>query len=1269
MFFNIYSNHALDSIPDEFTDAVKKLYHDNGDVIEGDDLMPDGDSIPYGTPRIPLKTIGCQVQAMIDTCNYGCTLSIVIEGTAPNDSVKGVETAAEQIAFAKSMTSAFKIALPDEEGNCTDTLMRRLGGHDTRAYARSIVAQLNDSLWEWRRHGADTLSAEQIFDSIKIWVGQLTFGDTSCQDWYDVIEAKASRSGPRILSIGSDSGCCPGTDPPELFSQEDRIIFAKFFLVDSCSLGYKRWCLHDSVVFLHIDTLCTNICVDSCAPDLCFAWVPSVRPDITDTLHRVTCEEELCRSLRSLIATQIEDCADYQAHLVEAMYADSCAVPENIEDEFTISYEVNLYHFTLFYYDRAGNLIRTIPPNGVDLSSTSRMDHPSHTNVTRYSYNSLKQLLSQRTPDAGTTTFIYDDKGEMRFSVSARQAAMNPMAYSYMKYDKLGRVREVGEAMVHLVGGALVTPAFMSYANDQGYPWKGQRYFTMTGYTSAATFPGYINISTKTQRYLRNRISSTVTESGVQTIYSYDPHGNVEWMASYIPRLGWNYVRYDYDLISNNVLKVYYDEGMHDQFTQRYSYDADNRLLKVESSRDQRIWDRDASYEYYAHGPLRRTELGEDSLQGMDYVYTIEGWLKGMNHPTLGRPAVSGGGGGGSTIPPADPSLDGLGTSGYAPDAYGMVLGYYAGDYLRRRGTSTGPGNSSPYNSLPGASGYVIRADNLNGTYSLYNGNISSWHMKSQTSPTAWEYPGQTGYKYHYDQLNRLLTADFQAYDSAAKSWGAPGDYSESFTYDPNGNIKSAYRTVGGSLPLVMDNLTYHYQYQQTGTAAQDRNNQLQWVSEGSGTSSANFTEDIDNQTHPWPGPSPYTENYVYDASGNLLIDQQEGLIIKWNPYGKIEEVRKNLPSISQTTKFWYNAAGNRVKKQVINNLHLDDSLSQITYYVRDANEQVLAIYDQLSHDTLGTSNCTQQVGATGDGDGDGVPNSGCDLCTGAFDPWQNDYDRDGTPDLCDPCPFKSGTTCAGDTSWVAYQPPSNPWNVVSTKLAELMVYGNAGYGRIVVMKPDTLRDTTALVTDTYTRRIGKKEYELKDHLGNVRVVISDIKLNWSTIASPIFRAKIVAENSYYAFGMLQPGQVYQSGGHRYGFNGKEQDDEMKGTGASYDYGMRMYDARLGRFMSVDPLAPKYPELTPYQFASNTPIQAVDLDGLEAQWVAGLFNIGWYKGKLAMVSVNETNFQQRFPVAFQQWKDALSKQPGWNPLETQDRYLVWQNEKNSAANY
>ena len=81
------------------------------------------------------------------------------------------------------------------------------------------------------------------------------------------------------------------------------------------------------------------------------------------------------------------------------------------------------------------------------------------------------------------------------------------------------------------------------------------------------------------------------------------------------------------------------------------------------------------------------------------------------------------------------------------------------------------------------------------------------------------------------------------------------------------------------------------------------------------------------------------------------------------------------------------------------------------------------------------------------------------------------------------------------------------------------------------------------------------------------------------------------------------------SNAYTYGFNGKENDNDPKGIeGSQQDYGMRIYDPRVGRFLGVDPITKQYPELTPYQFASNTPIQAVDLDGLEAKEVFMVFD-------------------------------------------------------------
>ncbi len=74
---------------------------------------------------------------------------------------------------------------------------------------------------------------------------------------------------------------------------------------------------------------------------------------------------------------------------------------------------------------------------------------------------------------------------------------------------------------------------------------------------------------------------------------------------------------------------------------------------------------------------------------------------------------------------------------------------------------------------------------------------------------------------------------------------------------------------------------------------------------------------------------------------------------------------------------------------------------------------------------------------------------------------------------------------------------------------------------------------------------------------------------------------------------------TFRLGCYGYGFNGKENDNEIKGTGNQQDYGFRIYDPRLGRFLSMDPLTKGYPELTPFQFASNEPISNIDLDGLE----------------------------------------------------------------------
>jgi RHS repeat-associated protein len=88
----------------------------------------------------------------------------------------------------------------------------------------------------------------------------------------------------------------------------------------------------------------------------------------------------------------------------------------------------------------------------------------------------------------------------------------------------------------------------------------------------------------------------------------------------------------------------------------------------------------------------------------------------------------------------------------------------------------------------------------------------------------------------------------------------------------------------------------------------------------------------------------------------------------------------------------------------------------------------------------------------------------------------------------------------------------------------------------------------------------------------------------------------------YSPFGAALDGRTMQRDGYRYGFNSMEKDDEVKGDGNSYDFGARICDSRVGRFLSVDRFAGKFSYHSPYIFAANMPILASDKNG-DSVWV------------------------------------------------------------------
>lgn len=75
------------------------------------------------------------------------------------------------------------------------------------------------------------------------------------------------------------------------------------------------------------------------------------------------------------------------------------------------------------------------------------------------------------------------------------------------------------------------------------------------------------------------------------------------------------------------------------------------------------------------------------------------------------------------------------------------------------------------------------------------------------------------------------------------------------------------------------------------------------------------------------------------------------------------------------------------------------------------------------------------------------------------------------------------------------------------------------------------------------------------------------------------------------------PGRQFNSNQYRYGFNGQEKDDEVKGDKNSVDFEARIYDSRLGRWLSVDPDLSLLPSISPYNFVLNSPNLFCDPNG------------------------------------------------------------------------
>lgn len=390
----------------------------------------------------------------------------------------------------------------------------------------------------------------------------------------------------------------------------------------------------------------TSSCESGVECEICMRWDQPL-PVLPQAVEVLSCEEEQQLFVNSQVRSQLEQCFNQQVIALKESYRDQCL--GSVEDALSMTYELNMGQYTLYYYDRAGNLISTVPPEGVELLTQAEIDAvqdfrnsvlgsnhvaTQHRLKTTYDFNSI-QATQSTTPDGGKTSLWYNANGFQVLSADAEMRAED--VYNYKKFDALGRLIEAGS--IHdwsptfdqnnrdIVEELWLHPEFPDNLTTATLLNRSFLQYSIADPT--------VNYAGQAQQHLRNRVSKTWTDDGFASWFSYDPHGNMEWMIEEWPDLGRKTIRKEYELISGNVNQVIYMEGTTEQFMHRMEYDEDNRMTALFTSTDGITWDRDEAVAYYSDGNLARHEIGEDHIQGVDYVHTINGWVKAINQPGL----------------------------------------------------------------------------------------------------------------------------------------------------------------------------------------------------------------------------------------------------------------------------------------------------------------------------------------------------------------------------------------------------------------------------------------------------------------------------------------------------------------------------------------------------------------------------------------------------------------------------------------------------------
>ena len=385
------------------------------------------------------------------------------------------------------------------------------------------------------------------------------------------------------------------------------------------------------------------------------------------------------------------------------------------------------------------------------------------------------------------------------------------------------------------------------------------------------------------QEFTAGAVTKTHNDN-VTTWYSYDEQSRVTWTVQDIVGVGVKTLDYKYNN-AGNVLEIAYQQAQPDAFHHYYEYDLGQRLYKVYTSPDGTDRTLQAKYFYYLHGPLKRVEVA-NQLQGIDYTYTLQGWLKSINHVNNRL----------------DPGADSPSGNGIAKDLFGLTLDYFSGDYQSRAQAELNlAGASTPASPF------------------RYDGTIRTASWRAGAAPAHQSV-------YDYDAKSQLSQSNFGALTIAGPSTASTYQVTPSLaykegglSYDANGNMQSLRRT--DQTGTVTDNFSYEY------AAGSNRLSAVHGGGSPSGTA---------------------VMDYDYDAVGQMTRqrDEQGQRYYSYDVTGKTTGVYFDVALTQAVVEFAYDDRGFRVSKKSYGTGSSAGQTST-TYYVRDAGGNLLSLYEQ----------------------------------------------------------------------------------------------------------------------------------------------------------------------------------------------------------------------------------------------------------------------------------------------------------------------------------